>query len=44
MPEAEGETFHLVDPEPLTSAELVRVLAREYGAREPQGRASRPAW
>ena len=38
MPEAEGETFHLVDPEPLTSAELVRVLAREYGAREPKGR------
>jgi len=38
MPEAEGETFHLVDPEPLTSADLVRVLAREYGAREPKGR------
>ena len=38
MPAAEGETFHLVDPEPLTSAELVRALAREYGAREPKGR------
>ncbi len=38
MPEAEGETFHLVDPEPLTSADLVRALAREYGAREPKGR------
>ena len=36
MPEAEGETFHLVDPDPLSSAELLRVLAREYGAREPK--------
>ena len=33
-----GRRFHLVDPEPLTSAELVRALAREYGAREPKGR------
>jgi nucleoside-diphosphate-sugar epimerase len=38
MPEAEGETLHLVDPEPLTSGELTRVLAEHYGARPPKGR------
>ncbi len=32
---ADGETLHLVDPEPLTAAELTRVLAREYAGREP---------
>ncbi len=38
LPEAEGETLHLVDPEPLTSGELTRVLAEHYGARPPKGR------
>lgn len=33
-----GETLHLVDPEPLTSHELLRVLAEEYGARPPRGK------
>jgi thioester reductase-like protein len=33
-----GETLHLVDPEPLTAAELTRVLAREYAGREPSFR------
>jgi hypothetical protein len=27
-----------VDPEPLTSGELTRVLAEQYGARPPRGR------
>jgi thioester reductase-like protein len=34
-PLAVGETLHLVDPEPMTAAELFRVLAREYAGREP---------
>jgi thioester reductase-like protein len=34
-PAAVGETLHLVDPEPVTSAELYRLLAREYAGREP---------
>jgi thioester reductase-like protein len=34
-PAADGETLHLVDPDPLTAAELTRVLAREYAGREP---------
>ncbi|HEX8119915.1 MAG TPA: SDR family oxidoreductase [Solirubrobacteraceae bacterium] len=33
-----GETLHLVDPDPLTAAELTRVLAREYAGREPSFR------
>ena len=37
-PAAAGETLHLVDPEPLTAAELTRVLSLEYSAREPAGR------
>jgi thioester reductase-like protein len=37
-PAAEGETLHLVDPEPLTAAELTRVLSVEYSGREPKGR------
>lgn len=32
---AAGETLHLVDPEPISSAELARLLAREYAGREP---------
>jgi thioester reductase-like protein len=38
LPEAEGETLHLVDPEPLTSGDLTRVLAEHYGAKAPRGR------
>jgi nucleoside-diphosphate-sugar epimerase len=37
-PEAEGETLHLVDPEPLTASELVAELSRSYGAKPPRGR------
>ena len=37
-PGAAGETLHLVDPEPLTAAELTRVLSAEYAGREPKGR------
>ncbi|MDQ3740163.1 MAG: SDR family oxidoreductase [Actinomycetota bacterium] len=33
--QADGETLHLVDTDPLTAAELTRVLAREYAGREP---------
>jgi thioester reductase-like protein len=33
-----GETLHLVDPDPLTANELVRLLAAEYGAGTPKGR------
>ena len=35
-PEAVGETLHLVDPEPVTAAELNQILAREYAGREPK--------
>jgi thioester reductase-like protein len=34
-PAAVGETMHLVDPEPVTAAELYRLLAREYAGRKP---------
>jgi uncharacterized protein YbjT (DUF2867 family) len=34
-PEAAGQTLHLVDPEPVTAAELLRILSREYARREP---------
>ena len=37
-----GETLHLVDPDPMTSGELVELLAREYGADPPQGRVPAP--
>jgi len=37
-PAAEGETLHLVDPEPLTAGELVSALSQEYAGREPRGR------
>jgi thioester reductase-like protein len=33
--EAEGETLHLVDPEPISAAELARTLSREYAGKEP---------
>jgi thioester reductase-like protein len=32
---ARGKTLHLVDPDPISAAELVRVLSREYAEREP---------
>ena len=38
LPEAAGETLHLVDPEPLSSGELLTVLSERYGARPPRGR------
>jgi len=34
-PAAEGETLHLVDPDPITAAELLDLLAREYAGRDP---------
>jgi thioester reductase-like protein len=37
-PEAVGQTLHLVDPEPVTAAELLHILAREYAGREPSYR------
>ena len=37
-PAMEGETLHLVDPEPLSARELVTTLSREYAGREPKGR------
>jgi nucleoside-diphosphate-sugar epimerase len=30
-----GKTLHLVDPEPISAAKLVSVLAREYAGKEP---------
>jgi thioester reductase-like protein len=33
-----GDTLHLVDPEPVTAADLLRTLAREYAGREPSYR------
>ncbi len=36
--EALGETLHLVDPEPLTAAELTEALSMEYAQRTPRGR------
>ena len=35
-PAAVGETLHLVDPEPLSSAELFEALAQEYAGRRPK--------
>ena len=37
-PEAVGETLHLVDPEPVTAAELFKALAHEYTDRDPKVR------
>jgi thioester reductase-like protein len=39
-PETAGETLHLVDPEPLSTRELVTTLSREYAGRDPRGRVS----
>ncbi len=38
LPETEGETLHLVDPEPLSAGDLLKRLAEHYGARPPKGR------
>ncbi|HMJ34062.1 MAG TPA: SDR family oxidoreductase [Baekduia sp.] len=35
-PEAVGHTLHLVDPEPVSSHELARLLALEYRGHEPR--------
>ena len=35
-PDAVGDTVHLVDPEPLSSRELVEALAQEYAGRQPK--------
>jgi thioester reductase-like protein len=35
-PDAVGHTLHLVDPEPVSSHELARLLALEYTGREPK--------
>jgi nucleoside-diphosphate-sugar epimerase len=37
-PAAAGQTLHLVDPEPVTAAELTGILAEAYGGREPSYR------
>ena len=37
-PESAGETFHLVDPEPLTAAEVLGMLSREYTGGDPDFR------
>jgi nucleoside-diphosphate-sugar epimerase len=34
-PAATGQTFHLVDPEPVTAAELLGILAKAYAGKEP---------
>ena len=34
-PTAEGETLHLVDPDPITASELARTLSCEYAGKEP---------
>ncbi|HEV2075416.1 MAG TPA: SDR family oxidoreductase [Thermoleophilaceae bacterium] len=34
-PEASGRTLHLVDPEPISSREVLELLAREYAGRGP---------
>jgi thioester reductase-like protein len=36
--EVVGRTLHLVDPDPMSSAQLMRLLAREYAGREPSYR------
>ena len=35
-----GETLHLVDPDPLSTRELVTTLSREYNGKAPRGRIS----
>ncbi len=38
LAEAAGETLHLVDPDPVTSAELATLLQRARTGREPRGK------
>ena len=33
-----GQTLHLVDPDPLSAGEVVRLLSSAYAGREPRGR------
>src|SRR5438105_1909393 len=40
LPEALGETLHLVDADPLSTRELVTLLSQEYAQRDPRGRLS----
>ena len=37
-PAMAGETLHLVDPDPLTTRQLVSLLSEEYAGRAPEGR------
>jgi thioester reductase-like protein len=37
-PASVGQTLHLVDPEPITSLDLMTILSREYAGREPSYR------
>jgi nucleoside-diphosphate-sugar epimerase len=37
-PATEGETLHLVDPEPVSARELVELLAQQYSGRATKGR------
>ncbi|MGI8624155.1 MAG: SDR family oxidoreductase, partial [Solirubrobacteraceae bacterium] len=37
-PEARGQTLHLVDPEPLSTRELLTALSNAYAGRPPKGR------
>jgi thioester reductase-like protein len=41
-PEAMGETLHLVDPDPLTTAEVMDLFAEEYAGRTPVYRLPAP--
>jgi thioester reductase-like protein len=34
-PAAQGQTLHLVDPEPVTARELLTLLSKEYAGKEP---------
>src|SRR3954466_5678963 len=34
-PAAQGETLHLVDPDPISARELLTLLSREYAGKEP---------
>ncbi|MEX1141138.1 MAG: SDR family oxidoreductase [Thermoleophilaceae bacterium] len=36
-PATEGETLHLVDPDPVSARELVELLAQQYSGRAPKG-------
>jgi uncharacterized protein YbjT (DUF2867 family) len=37
-PSAVGETLHLVDPDPVTAAELLTLLSEEYAGKKPRYR------